>query len=254
MIQEEEPPKLSTRLSSLSERLPVICSQRGTDVKKLLHSVRGDLDWIAMKAIDKDRNRRYETACALGEDVAKYLADEPVSAGPPSTWYRYQKLLRRHRRLLAIAALFLLAILLGLVGTSVGWREASIARRTADKRYEEVQLAREEEVAAKQLVEKQRDRAEQTATKLEHALYSSRLEAIHGDLAKAKLKNARKMLEVAPEHLRHWEWEHLSSRAQRSYRKRLLGYLPPQFNREGRDCDDDEWPQAKSCLLEFKYW
>lgn len=233
LIQEEEPPKLSTRLSSLSDRMPIICKERGTDQKKLLQSVRGDLDWIAMKAIEKDRSRRYETASALGEDIARFLSNEPVVAGPPSTWYRYQKLFQRNRRLLTTAALFLVAVLLGLVGTSVGWRQASVARGVADERYEQVELARGEEKAAKELAEEQRGLAQRTAEKLERELYSSRIEAIHVDLEKANLKTARSMLKDCPAHLRHWEWEHLSSRAQRSYQKRLAGYLPPQFNGKG---------------------
>src|SRR5262249_13060927 len=84
IIREEEPPKPSTRLSTIEE-LPTIAANRGLEPKKLSGVVRGELDWIVMKALEKDRNRRYGTANGLAMDVQRYLADEPVSACPPST-------------------------------------------------------------------------------------------------------------------------------------------------------------------------
>jgi serine/threonine protein kinase len=102
LIREEEPPKPSTRLSS-SDSLAAIAAQRHTEPAKLSKLVRGDLDWITMKALEKDRTRRYETANSLGRDVQRYLADEVIEARPPSTAYRLRKFARKYRAALTTA-------------------------------------------------------------------------------------------------------------------------------------------------------
>src|SRR5262249_26082620 len=86
VIREEEPPKPSTRLNS-TEELPTISAQRKTEPAKLAKLVRGELDWIVMRALEKDRNRRYETANGFAMDVQRYLSGEPVLAAPASQWY-----------------------------------------------------------------------------------------------------------------------------------------------------------------------
>src|SRR5439155_19638722 len=98
MIKEEEPPKPSTRLSDSGEALVSISAQRQMEPAKLTKLMRGELDWIVMKSLEKDRNRRYETANALAADVQRYLADEPVQACPPSAGYRLRKFVRRNKR------------------------------------------------------------------------------------------------------------------------------------------------------------
>ena len=125
IIREEEPPRPSTRLSA-TEELPSIADKRGTEPKKLIGLVREDLDWITMKCLEKDRDRRYETANGLAMDVQRFLADEPVVAGPPSARYRLRKFARRHRAALMTAGL----VTLGLMVTTV-WvaRERIEARR-----------------------------------------------------------------------------------------------------------------------------
>src|SRR6185503_14351674 len=114
VIREEEPPKPSTRLST-AEGLPDIAANRGVEPRKLAGLVHGDLDWIVMKALEKDRSRRYETANGLAMDVGRYLHDEPVAACPPSAGYRLRKYVRRNKRSLTMAAVVTGAIL-GLVG------------------------------------------------------------------------------------------------------------------------------------------
>ena len=91
MIKEEEPPKPSTRLSDSGEALASISANRHTEPAKLTKLMRGELDWIVMKSLEKDRNRRYETANGFAQDVQRYLADEPVQACPPSARYRLQE-------------------------------------------------------------------------------------------------------------------------------------------------------------------
>jgi eukaryotic-like serine/threonine-protein kinase len=119
IIRDEEVPKPSTRLSKLGRAATAISAQRESDPKRLGQLLRGELDWIVMKALEKDRNRRYDTASAFAADVQRYLANEPVLAGPPSTWYRYRKFARRHRASLATAGLVLLLIL--SLGGLIGW-------------------------------------------------------------------------------------------------------------------------------------
>ena len=105
-IREEEPPRPSTRLGENAETLPILSSRRNAEPGQLIKLVRTDLDWIAMKALEKDRNRRYETANGLASDLQRHLHDEPIVARPPSTVYRLHKFTRKHRRLVATAAAF----------------------------------------------------------------------------------------------------------------------------------------------------
>jgi serine/threonine protein kinase/Flp pilus assembly protein TadD len=130
LIREEEPPKPSTRLSS-TEGLPSVAAQRHTEPAKLTKLVRGELDWIVMKALEKDRNRRYETANGFAMDVQRYLADEPVQACPPSAGYRLRKFARRNRSSLAVAGLVLFFLV--LLGGGGGWAWRDRAARVAER-------------------------------------------------------------------------------------------------------------------------
>jgi serine/threonine protein kinase len=113
IIREVEPQKPSTRLSESRESLPSIAAQRQTEPAKLTKLVRGELDWIVMTALEKDRARRYETANGFAQDIQRYLHDEPVQACPPSAWYRFRKYTRRHKVALTTVALVSLALVLG---------------------------------------------------------------------------------------------------------------------------------------------
>ena len=91
IIREEEPPRPSTRLTTLGQALSTVSANRNAEPRRLSNYLQGDLDWIVMKAIEKDRTRRYETASALAEDVRRFLNQEPVEARPPSQLYRLRK-------------------------------------------------------------------------------------------------------------------------------------------------------------------
>jgi tetratricopeptide (TPR) repeat protein len=157
-IREEEPPRPSTRLSTTKE-LPSIAANRGLEPKQLTGLVRGELDWIVMKALEKDRNRRYETANAFAADVQRYLTNEPVLACPPSAGYRLRKFVRRNRGPVLAGVLVLVVLLGGIIGTTWGlvWannaREAEAAQRLlADGNAVKA-------LEAKHAAEEQRDRA-----------------------------------------------------------------------------------------------
>jgi WD40 repeat protein/serine/threonine protein kinase len=127
IIREEEPPRPSTRLST-TEELPTIAANRSLEPRKLSTLVKGELDWIVLKALDKDRNRRYETANGMAQDIERYLADEPVLACPPSTAYRLRKFVRRNKGPVVAASLIALALVGGIIGTTIGLFRAEEAR------------------------------------------------------------------------------------------------------------------------------
>ncbi len=129
LIREQEPSKPSTKLST-AEGLPMLAANRGTEPAKLTKLVRGELDWIVMKALEKDRNRRYETANGFAMDVQRCLADEPVLACPPSRWYRFRKFARRNKAGVAIGGLILFFLV--LLGGSIGWTMRERALRGAE--------------------------------------------------------------------------------------------------------------------------
>ena len=116
-----------------------VSAQRQSEPKRLCRLLRGDLDWIVMKALEKDRNRRYETANELARDVDRYLNDLPVAACPPSTWYRFRKFTRRHKAGLRITAAAALVLL--LAGTGVSWalRDQAARRRELSGRTAETE-------------------------------------------------------------------------------------------------------------------
>jgi serine/threonine protein kinase len=114
-IREKEPARPSTRLGTMRDAdVTTVAQRRQLDVPRLIHLLRGDLDWIVMKAIEKDRTRRYQTASALAADVQRYLANETVEARPPSSLYRFQKLVRRNKTTFVAACAVVLALVIGL--------------------------------------------------------------------------------------------------------------------------------------------
>ena len=147
LIREDEPPAPSRRLGT-SDALPSVAANRRTEPARLGRLVRGDLDWVVMKALEKDRDRRYESAAAFAADVERFLNHEPVSAGPPTAAYRVRKFVRRNRAAVIAAGLVLLALVAGVVGTTWGLVEARgagpphavVERRRAD---DEAAVARE---------------------------------------------------------------------------------------------------------------
>jgi WD40 repeat protein len=130
ILREEDPPKPSTKLST-DASLPSAAAVRGTDPRKLTALMKGELDWIVMKCLEKDRSRRYESASGLARDVQRYLADEVVEARPPSARYRARKFVRRNRGRVVGAALVLLALVAGVAGTTAGLIEARGQRDAA---------------------------------------------------------------------------------------------------------------------------
>jgi eukaryotic-like serine/threonine-protein kinase len=127
IIREEEPPRPSQKLSTLAaDEQTTTARARQTDSPRLIHLVRGDLDWIVMKCLEKDRNRRYETANGLASDIMRHVNNEAVLARPPGNVYRFQKLVRRNKT--AFASATLIALLL-VAATGISVRQAVLAKQ-----------------------------------------------------------------------------------------------------------------------------
>jgi serine/threonine protein kinase/tetratricopeptide (TPR) repeat protein len=184
IIREEEPPRPSNRISTLGDTSTAMAAHRRLDPQQLGHAVRGELDWIVMKSLEKDRSRRYETATGLARDVERYLSDEPVEACPPSVTYRFRKLARRYKAALATAAL--VAVIL-LVSTLVSvWAAVSEhrAERLAQARLEAETSARKETVT------------QSTKATTINALLQQMLQAADPDVARGADYTVRQLLDT----------------------------------------------------------
>ncbi len=156
IIREVEPPKPSTRLSTLKEALPSVAAHRAAAPARLPSLVRGDLDWIVMKCLEKERSRRYDTAGGLAQDIERHLAGEPVLAAPPSPAYRFRKFIRRHRAAVTAGAAVAGALIAGL---AIALWQAKVASHERDQQV----IAAAAALASKKEAEDQRAQAEQIA-------------------------------------------------------------------------------------------
>jgi serine/threonine protein kinase/WD40 repeat protein/Flp pilus assembly protein TadD len=145
IIKEVEPPKPSTRLSG-SGTLPSVAAQRHTEPQKLIALIRGELDWIVIKCLEKDRGRRYQSANALAQDLERYLANEPVEACPPSARYRLSKLARKYKKALAITGVFAVVLIAGVVVSAWLAVWATVAEKAARQAQVAAQAERKEAV------------------------------------------------------------------------------------------------------------
>ena len=222
MICEDEPPKPSHRLSTC-DTLASVAASRRTEPAKLSRMLKGELDWVVMKALEKDRTRRYETANALARDVQHYLNDEVVEARPPSAGYRMSKFVRRHKGQVIAASLVLLTLLAGIAGTTSGLiaakRQEQVARRqegiarqeAAEKekaRRAEAERVKERDAALLKEAErvKERDAALDNAN---HQLDNSNLLLAVAAYDNSDVSMARLRLDGIQAKHRGWEWYYL---------------------------------------------
>ena len=162
VVREEEPPRPSAKLST-ADALPSLSASRGTEPRALTGLLRSELDWIVMKALEKDRARRYETANGFAADVNRYLSGEAVLAHPPSNAYRVKKFVRRHKGQVVAAGLLLFALLAGMAGTTAGLIEAKKQERAAVVAQAAEAERAEGEKLAKLDAEAQKEKALQAA-------------------------------------------------------------------------------------------
>jgi len=195
VIREQEPAKPSTKLSTLGETLTDVARQRSCSPDLLRKHIRGDLDWIVMKSLEKDRTRRYDSTSALLEDVKRHLDHEPVSAGPPSAWYRTRKFLQRHRTWLTTGAIVTVIILAGLVVTTSLYMR--VERVDFDRRLSATQQLYAEGRYQAALVEMENQHLSEATDARARLLYAQILVDLgRGDEAEASLQN---LVEADPE-------------------------------------------------------
>ncbi len=215
VICEDDPKTPSTQLSKTSvEESTESARRRQTDLRTLQRRLRGDLDWITLKALDKDRIRRYQTAHALAEDIERHLNNEPVSAGRPGTLYRFQKLVRRNKGVFAAAAVVVAALVLGAFVSSWQAVRATQAKRAESRQRQQAQA---NEMTARQIA------------------YASDMSLAQQALAANDLGRARRLLEAhrpAPGavDLRGWEWRYLWQECRSDALGELCRYPPSAFS------------------------
>jgi WD40 repeat protein/serine/threonine protein kinase len=196
MIREDEPLPPSAFVCTLKgEFLTTLADLRTVDPGKLSPCLRGEVDWIVMKALEKDRNRRYDSANSLAEDIERYLNDEPVQACPPSALYRFRKFARRNRAALAMASIVGSALLLSVAGLAVST----------------ILISREQRTTANALHAETRAKGdlEQTLKRERRDSYFHRITLAHRELSVDDLGRALELLDECPKDLRQWEWNYL---------------------------------------------
>jgi WD40 repeat protein/serine/threonine protein kinase len=221
-IREKEPVRPSTRLATLgADQLTTTAKRRSAEAPKLIHQLKGDLDWIVMKCLEKDRARRYETANGLAADLKRFLNNEPVVARPPSTAYRLQKAFRRNKVVFTAAAAVVMALVLGLGTslwqTSVATRERNAAEeaRRAEARERAAAVAeRNKAIEARKLAEEARQRADEERARAEaseqmaqRSLYTANLNLAQQAWEQNNVGRVRQLLqETANYPDRGFEW------------------------------------------------
>jgi serine/threonine protein kinase/WD40 repeat protein len=225
LIKLEEAPRPSTRLSS-SGNLAKIAAARKTDPARLTRLVRGELDWIVMRCLEKNRSRRYESASALARDVERYLHDEPVEACPPSVGYRLKKFGRKNRGLLTTAGAFV-ALLLVAVGVS-SWLavEARTAKSEADVKRGEAEQAGKAASEAGGRATQEWQRAEDALTQLKMSAAETRRALDRMTVAKGiQLADEGRLFTALPWLVKPFEQNGLTPEEEKGHRTRLASYL-----------------------------
>jgi WD40 repeat protein/serine/threonine protein kinase len=208
IIREEEPARPSTRLSTLGQAATTLSANRRTELRKRSALVRGELDWVVMKALEKDRNRRYETANGFAMDVQRYLADEPVLACPPSAWYRFRKFAHRNKGMAATVSALILAALVAVGGL------LSTVKVLADSN-DQIQVEQQHTNQALEREKQVNDALVKSLAREEQNLYYQRIAVVERELAANNIGRAEELLEACPFHLRGWEWHYLKRRRSR---------------------------------------
>ncbi|MFV1966267.1 MAG: protein kinase [Pirellulaceae bacterium] len=207
IIRETDPPTPSRRLSTLGDAITPVSERRQVRPAVLRKQLQGDLDWIVMKALEKDRTRRYETADALALDTERYLNEEPVLARAPSTLYRFKKYVRKHRAAAAAAACISAALIFGLILATIGLVRADRERRIA--------------TSERDRADKHAATAEALARQTRHQLYVSDVNSAYHAWEEGNIDRVRELLDrhvpqPGEEELRGFEWRYLWGEYQRA--------------------------------------
>lgn len=209
-IRELEPASPSIRLTNLGEKAKTIAASRGTQVVPLARRLHRELEWIPLKAMRKDRCRRYRSASEMADDIRNYLTGLPLLAGPETTIYRVQKFVRKHAGSVATVALVAVAIVLGLVvSTAMYWRsERALQRETAARA--EAEDARQKESTARTRAEQAEVTTKAKAEELRRTFYVNTIQLADAKHREGNASQVRTLLDACPNDLRGWEWNRLN--------------------------------------------
>jgi serine/threonine protein kinase len=215
IIREKEPLRPSTKLNTLQgDARTTAGKRRQTDVKKLVHQLQGDLDWIVMKCLEKDRTRRYDTANGLAADLQRHLVNEPVLARPPSTAYRLQKAWQRNKLIFTAGAVVAVALVAGIgISTSQAIRATRATKGEFEQRIA-AQTAQTKAETEQQRADAQARKASESEKQSRRFLYASDMNLAQQSLKLNNLGRARRLLDrhrpqPGEEDLRGWEWRYL---------------------------------------------
>jgi WD40 repeat protein/serine/threonine protein kinase len=223
IIREEEPPKPSTRISTLGQAATTVSMQRKSDPKRLSQLCRGEVDWIVMRSLEKDRNRRYESASAFAADVQRYLNDEPVLACPPSAWYRFGKFARKHKAALAVAGVVVAALVLGVIGLGIDDVRVKAEEQAKEQEREKKEQALNDKVkevgrraqAEKERADKEAERVQalqrekKALERWRQTAYYFQIALILREYQANNVARADEILDQCEPDLRRWEWYYL---------------------------------------------
>ncbi|UCC22721.1 MAG: protein kinase [Planctomycetota bacterium] len=202
-IREQEPASPSIRLTNLGERAKTIAASRNTQVVTLARRLHRELEWIPLKAMRKDRCRRYRSASAMADDVRNYLNGLPLIAGPETVMYRTKKFVRKHAGSVVTAALVAAVIVLGLIISTMMYFRA-------EKALQKEAVARTQAEEARSAEAKQRQIAEERSEEYRQLSYVHGVALADAKYRERNLRSTRKLLESCPEDLRNWEWYRLN--------------------------------------------
>lgn len=253
IIREQEPLRPSTKLGTLGvNEQTTVAKRRQVTAPQLVHQVRGDLDWIVMKCLEKDRTRRYDTANNLANDIERHLGHEPVVACPPTPAYRLGKFLRKHRAVFSVTAAFLALLLAATVVSA--WlaaranreraaavsatRAEALAKKESDRLRALAEATAASEAQARESAQKaqaaeadqRRQAAEAWAAekaqrqKAEYEGYLAKISLAAGKVENREIAAALELLQSCPKDLRHWEWGRLQHLCQMDRRTFVGGY------------------------------
>ncbi len=216
VICEEEPRTPSARLTSLGDKAKAVAESRRTQIITLTRRLHRELEWIPMKAMRKDRTRRYRSASELADDIQNYLTGTPLIAGPESTVYRTRKFVRKHAGSVAMVALVAVAIVLGLVASIFMGCRAEQARQQEAAMRAQVEQALVRAENAERVAQEQRRLAEKLAEDYSRVLYLNCITTAERAYHDVRMHRVRELLDACPEDLRGWEWyrlNHISDQA-----------------------------------------
>ena len=209
-IREQEPATPSTRLTNLGEQAKEIARSRKTQVIALARRLHRELEWIPLKAMRKDRCRRYRSASEMADDIQNYLNGSPLIAGPETTMYRMQKFVHKHAGSVATVALVAIAIVLGLiVSTAMYFRSEKALEREAVARVQ-AEEAKDKETAARSRAEQAEEVAEERAEDYRRGLYVNTIQLADAKYREGNISRVHELLKSCPQDLRAWEWDRIN--------------------------------------------